>query len=311
MTARLLDGVDITDAVYTDCSITEPDPAAVMPDGTVGEVAWVTGTTYTAGVYVIDTVSHMVYQDGAGGVSNKAPRLDPVRWGTGVRPTNKWALADKYKSTRTVGASPLTVTLRPGAVSDVVLFGLDGLSAARLEQWDAPGGNKVRDIEISGVGWAGDLWVSYYFDMPFTKDRMDFRELFLSSACELVLTLTGEADVALGILAVGRYESLGLTVQGASASPVDYSRITVNDFGDTTIVRGRVATDLRADVICDRSAAARAKRVIDRMAGKPCVLSLSDLPHDEYLSTFGLVSAEVVSEGSNHSKLSINSRGLV
>jgi len=311
MTARLLDGVDITDAIYTACSIAEPDPAAVLPDGTVGEVAWVTGTTYTVGAYVIDTVSHMVYQDGAGGVSNVAPRLAPVRWGTGVRPTNKWALADKYKSTRTVGASPLTVTLRPGAVADVVLFGLDGVTTARLEQWDAPGGNKVKDTEISGVGWSGDLWVSYYFDMPFTRDRMDFRGLMLSSTTEIKLTLTGEADVALGIMAVGRYESLGLTVQGASASPVDYSRITVNDYGDTTIIRGRVATDLRADVICERSAATRAKRLIDRMAGKPCVLSLSDLPHDEYLSTFGLVSAEVVSEGNNHSKLSINSRGLV
>lgn len=311
MTARILDGVTITDAIYTACSIAEPDPAAVMPDGTVGEVAWVTGTTYTAGVYIIDTVSHLVYQDGVGGVSNVAPRNAPVRWGTGVRPTNKWALADKYKSTRTVSASPLEVTLRPGAVADVVLFGLDGVSTARLEQWDAPSGTKVYDEEISGVGWGGDLWVSYYFDMPFTKDRMDFRGLVLSSTNEIKLTLTGEASVGLGILAVGRYENIGLTISGASANPVDYSRITVNEFGDTTIVRGRVATDLRADVLIDRSAAAGAKRIIDRLAGKPCVVSLNDLPHDEYLSTFGLVSAEVVSDGSYNSKLSLNVRGLV
>lgn len=311
MTARLLDGVTITDSVYHACSVAEPDPSAVMPDGTVGEVAWVTGTTYTAGAYVIDTVSHMVYQDGAGGASSVAPRLAPVRWGTGVRPTNKWALADQYKSTRTVSASPLVVTLRPGAVADVVLFGIDGVSSARLEQWDSPGGTKVKDIEISGVGWSGDLWVSYYFDMPFTKDRMDFRGLVLSSTTELKLTITGEADVALGILAAGRYESLGLTIHGATASPVNYSRITVNDFGDTTIIPGRVATDLRAEVICDRSAATRAKRLMDGMAGKPCVLSLSDLPQDEYLSTFGLVSADVVSESSSHAKLSISSRGLI
>lgn len=311
MTARLLDGVDITDAIYTACSVAEPDPAAVMPDLTVGEVAWVTGTNYTVGAYVIDTVSHTVYRDGVGGVSSVAPRLDPVRWGTGVRPTNKWALADKYKSTRTVGASPLTVTLRPGAVSDVVLFGLAGLTTARLEQWDAPGGTKVYDEEVSGVGWSGDMWVSYYFDMPFTRDRIDFRNLVLSATTELVLTLTGEADVEIGILAVGRYEDLGGTVQGAVAVPVNFNRITVNEYGDTTIVPGRVATDLRADVILRRSVATSVKRTLDRLAGKPCVVSLSDLPSDEFLSTFGLTSSEMSPEGNDHAKLSINVRGLV
>lgn len=311
MSARVLSPVKITEAVYTACSVAEPDPTAVMPDGSVGEVAWVSGSSYTKGVYVIDPVSHRVYQDGAGGVSNKAPRLDPTRWGTGVRPTNKWALADMYVSTRTVSASPLVVTLRPGAIYDVVLFGLDGVNTARLEQWDSPGGTKVYDQSVSGLGWSGDLWVSYYFDTPFLRNRIDFRGLYLSSTCEIKLTLTGDAAVGLGVLTVGRYESLGFTLEGPSASPVDYSRISTDSFGESVIVPGRVATDLRAEILVERRLAATAKRVIDRLAGRPMVVSLSDRLEDDYLTGFGLVSAEVSAPHSNHSKLSLNLRGLV
>lgn len=310
-TARVLEPVTITDAKYTACSVAEPDPNAVLPDGTVGEVAWVTGTTYTKGAYVIDTVSHRVYQDGAGGVSNKAPRLDPTRWGTGTRPTNKWAWADYYKSTRTLATDTIEITIRPGAVADVSLLGLMNVELVRVEEWDAPSGTKVYDQTVSGLGWGGDLWVSYYLDVPFLRDRIDFTGLLMHVTSEIKITISGDGQVGVGIIAVGRREALGLSMQGASASPVNYSRIAIDDFGEATIVPGRVATDLRCDVLMARYEAGTVKRTIDRLAGRPCVFSLSDHPLDDYLTTMGLATADVISDGPAHAKLSLSVRGLV
>src|SRR6185503_10656581 len=124
---RILVPVDIVNTSWALVSMTANGVA--VPEDT--NPAWASGTTYTAGqrVYLLST--HRVYEStGATGNAGKNPSIpanqynaagQPTFW-IDVGPTNRAAMFDALVSSQTTAASPLVVTLSPGAFNGFALF---------------------------------------------------------------------------------------------------------------------------------------------------------------------------------------------
>lgn len=302
---KILQPLTIANAGFIASSVGEPD---------TGEVAWNAATSYTPGQRVVLASTHRVYRNLIAGVNATSPHLAPDRW-FDEGPTNKWAWADTSVSTATSAPSPYTHTLQPGSFTDVALFGLVNVYSARLEVWYESGGALTFAQTLTTEYWsAGDPYISYYFDLPRFRNRLFFSGIPISATCECRLTLTAldsALPVQIGVAAYGRFEPVGCQEYGASARTVDYSRITTDEYGNTTIVKGRKAKDLRGTLVVDKAQAGVVDDLIDRLRGTPLVVVGSDDPDYDYLSTIGLVDAEPVAAGPTHATINYTVRGLV
>jgi hypothetical protein len=295
---------EITTAKLISSSVAEPD---------TGETVWNAATSYTIGDRAILNSTHRVYRNLLGGVNAKSPETAPDRW-FDEGPTNRWALFDGEVSSNTVSPSPFTMTVRPGSINDIAFFGLVNVDRVRIRVWDSPGGNLVYD-ETRGTEdfWSSDLYWSYYFDEPRQRTVLSFGDIPASQTCEVELTATSfdAQPLEIGMAAFGSFESLGVSEYGFSASPKDYSRITEDEYGTTRVQKRRNAKNIRGQVYCPTQAANAAVSIVYRLLGVPAVWRPSNLAQYDFLTTFGLGSADISASGPDESRLSIDVRGLI
>lgn len=290
----------LDDAALVSSSIPEPDLTRVMSDGSVGEVPWVTGTTYAEGDRVILASTHRVYRTAAAGVSDTAPNLDVTRW-TDEGPTNRWAWADGKSNTRSVDTSPYTLTLRPGAVSAVGISGMSGVASVQLEIWDAPGGTLVHDQHYSARDFGGHSpWWAWFFLRPLYVSTMLLDHLPPYPGCEMRLTFTGNGDsVGVGSIMPGAWLSMGAVPYGVSVKPRDYSYSVTDDWGNSIDRPGATTQDLSCSATFPRESANDVHRSITRLLGRPAFFVPSNLQMYAYLMTAGVIkSAEIAPENS-------------
>ena len=82
---RVIPPLDISTGILTSSTIAEPS---------VGESAWVSGTTYNVGDQVILVSTHRKYQRLITGAGTITPDLDVTNW-LDIGSTNKYAMFDK------------------------------------------------------------------------------------------------------------------------------------------------------------------------------------------------------------------------
>lgn len=303
--AYVLVGVQITDAMLVSSSVPEPDPA-------VGEVLWDPATNYAIGAMVARPSTHRVYANRVPGVDAGLPEINPIRW-FDAGPTNAWAAYDNYRSTAIKQAGNLTLTLRPGIITAMVFFGLQG-DNLHVVCRPSVGGAAYFDATYSLAEYlSGDLMWEFYFGTPRQQDGLRISGLYPQDAqVEITLTpssITGLA--AIGILALGSLEPLGIPQRGFKAQPVDYSRITIDKNGETVIIPGLSAKNITGECIMPVDAAQGVADVIYRLLGKPCAWIISDAAGYDYLNAFGLGRADVTDAGDTHALLSLSVRGLI
>jgi len=300
---NILNPLEIT--ALTSSSIAEPD---------TGETAWVSGDPYVLGDQVIRTTTHKIYeciQEHSSRTTN--PEDDPSYW-TEVGPTNRWAPFDTYVSTPATATTSANWVLSPGFFDTVACYGLTGTSITVLVK-DGPGGSTLFNETVSLYEESVGLY-EYLFGLKRKKDRVVVTGIPLYPTAELTFTITG-TTVSLGMLVAGMLMSLsqsqswGGTQYGSTVEPVTYSRITTNEFGETTIVRGRAATGMRADVAVPIEAASFALQQIQAVLDVPVAwIATTDERYDG-LSVFGLGSASVNYQDATMARISINVRGMI
>lgn len=295
---------EITDAKLISSSVAEPD---------AGETVWNAATSYTIGQRAILTSTHRVYRNLLGGVNSTSPDQAPDRW-FDEGPTNKWAVFDGEVSSNTVSSSPYTFTVRPGAIADIGFFSLVNVDRVRVKVWDTPGGTLVYD-QTKGTEdfWGSDLFWAFYFDKPRQRTQLFFEDIPASTVCEIEVTASSfdGNDIEVGLVAFGLFESLGVSEYGFVASPVDFSRIVRDDYGTTRIVKGRNAKDIRGTAYCPADAANAAVGIVYRLLGTPAVWRPSRLAQYDFLTTYGLGSADVSVPEAGDARFSIDVKGLV
>lgn len=301
---RLLRPIPVTDAVLSACSIAEPDAST-------GEVAWNAATSYAIGDKVVRTTTHRVYVALSAGVSATAPEDDAVKW-LDSGPSNRWAAFDNYKSTASKATGTITMTLLPGVCTGLAFYGLVG-STLRVVLKDAVSAEVYSDTVYSLDDYlTGDMMWEFYFGTPRQRDTLRIGDLYPRNyRVELTLSPTG-GKAAVGIIAVGDWSDVGLARYGFKAQPVNYSRIKTDDYGNTTIVRGLVARNLNGETeVVSASDAQAAADVIFSVLSVPVAVETHPDPRYDYLSTFGLVSADVAAIGPDMAALTITVRGLI
>ena len=305
MTAKVLAPITITPAMVTACSVSEPDTST-------GETVWSAATTYAIGNTAIRATTHRVYTALAAGADAGLPEVTPLRW-KDTGPTNKYAAFDIYRSTAITQAGTLTMTVKPGVITDMAFFGLQG-DSLRVVCSPAAGGVAYYDKTFSLATYlTGDLMWEFYFGTPRQQDGLRVTGLYPQDA-QVSITLTVSAITgvaAIGIWAMGSFNSLGGPQYGFKAQPVDYSRITTDAYGTVTIAKGLAAKNLAGDCMMAATDAQATADVVYRLLSIPCAWVMSEDPAYDYLSAFGLGSADITAAGPSHALLTLTVRGIV
>ncbi len=297
--------IPVTDAVLTSSTVTEND-----------HPAWVTGGTYAVGDRRIRTQTHRIYEclQAHTGIAT-APEDDPTRW-QDLAPTNKWAMFDTECSTQTVATTSLTVVLAPGFFNAVSIYKLTGTDIGVTVK-DAPGGAVVFSYSGSLDGPYGD-WYEWLFGPYRIQTKLILSDILPYPNAELTITITagvGEA-VGVGMVAIGDLRPLllgdwGGTEYGCTVEPVDYSYISIDEFGETKIKKRRNATDMRISVVLPKDDATYALAIVQEVLAVPAAWIATTAPGFDGLNVFGLGSSRLSYDSNRKAILQLNVKGLI
>ncbi len=304
MTAMLsiLVGIEITDAMLTSCTASEPGP---------GETAWSAATNYTVGTEVLRATTHRIYENLIAGTDAGLPENTPLRW-FDKGPSNRWSALDGITSTQTVAASPYTTVLHPGHFNAAYYDGLEA-EAITITVKDAPGGNVVFTYTGALEGSAPSDYYEYFYDpfRPLRKFLASSIEPYLDA--EITVTFTSSTGtVKCGVQRVGDLRPLGQTLSGVEAKPKSYSRIVIDDDGDNTIKYGKRAKDLSCTALVSIEEATSVLDTLTDLLDIPCVVIASSSPDYSGTWAYGLVSATLTySSTPDNQNLSLSVNGLI
>lgn len=306
----------ISDAQLVSSPVAEPDTTRVMPDNTVGEVAWVSHPSNVLPINArrIIARTHRTYRDTAGGVSTTSPADDKIRW-FDEGPTSKWAAFDALVNTKTYAASPATWIIDPGAATDLELMGLENVDTVRVQVYDAAGGTIVYDQEQSTEELFGsDPHWSLYFMAPGQSTNIAFSGLPIGPSSRVVLTLSSfdGARVGVGLIAFGVYEEMGLPQFDFETVRRNYSYEEIDRWGNEVYTPGLKAKDLRGEAWIDADMANAVDRLVERMLDYGAIYRVTNIVTYRYLKAWGrLQPVSIKPAGPSHAVLSIEVRGKV
>jgi hypothetical protein len=269
-TLRLINPVTVTNTSLIASSVPEAD----HPE-------WAAGASYGIGARVIKAATHRVYESAIAGNVGNDPAAGTGQW-LDLGPTNRWAMFDQALGTTTVADDAITVTLAAPTIAAVAMLDVIGatvrVQAARYDQTQPVGAGAIT-----------------FLDLPTGITRV-------------TVTITGRGRVSVGTLLAGRLVPLGVTEASPTAGITDYSRKTIDDFGEVTVVerawakrmtaRALIRTDALDDV-ASRIAAVRARPVLwIGKAGR------------DALTVYGFFKDFSIEVGQSVSKLSLTIEGL-
>ena len=224
--------ITITNAMLTS-SIAEPDAS-------VGEVVWNAATNYTAGTRVIRTTTHKVYERvGLAGVDAGLPESTPSKW-VEIGPTNKWAMFDTSRSTKSTSTTDIVITIAPGVRFNSI--GIVGSTATSVEiSVSSPSTGVVFTSTDSMYSRSTDRWYSYFFG------RFNLRTQLLklnippvsSSTVTITLRTGGSGSCSIGGILLGSATFLGDIQVSPAIESTNYSKIERDIYGNASLVPRR------------------------------------------------------------------------
>lgn len=298
--------VKITDATLVDSSVAEPD---------TGEQVWNPATSYAAGDRVIRTETHRVYRCLVPGTNATPPENAPERWDD-ERPTNRWAWADSVSDTQTTATGSYSLTVDAGAVSEIGLLKLTNVDEIRVQIWDSPAGDLVFDQILSTEEYTGsDPEWDFWFGNPRQGNLVILFDLPISLAARARVTLTSYdgAQLGVGLIAFGQAQQMGLATLDYQTKHRNFSRIKEDDFGNTTIRKGKTAKDISGENEIDIADANAVESFIADHIAEPGIYIPSRAIEHRFLITYGLGEGELspIAEAPRKVRLRHSVRGLI
>lgn len=225
---RVIPPLAITDALLTSSTATEPG---------AGETAWLAAAAYTVGQRAIRASTHRVYERLVAGTTATAPESDTANW-LDVGPTNKWAMFDLLRNSATVVASPLTVVITPAKrINSIAVMGCvaDSITVT-MTVASTPVYTFTQSMTLRRTLTATQYCFGLFGYKPSTV-RFD---LPLYTGAVITVTLTrASGNVSCGALVLGTSVYLGLAEYDAVSDALNFSTVTRDAFGNTTLVPRR------------------------------------------------------------------------
>lgn len=256
----------VTDAMLVSTNVPEADYAA-----------WAAGTTYVAGNRVIVLASHEVYEAiatsiGAATNVGLAPATNPLWW-VKVSATNRWRCLDTKTSTKTSQALTMSYRFTPGQVVNVVAVLNCYADSVRIRVVDPTEGT-VYDKTTSLLG---DLrragWYDWFFSRRVRKSQVVALDLPSYYGADILVDVTvASGDASMGVLMMGYQQAMGDGVQyGARVGITDYSRKTVNQWGDTELVELAYVKRANFSLMVKNSEIDALQSQLADLRAKPCL----------------------------------------
>lgn len=250
----------ITPAMLLSSTIAEPDT-------TVGEVVWVSGTTYALGDQVIVISEHKVYERVVAGAGTVSPQLDLTNW-VEIGPTNKWAMFDTFRNTASTSTSVTTVSIAPGQrINAIAIMGAH-----------------VSSITVTVVVGADTVY-THTADM-ISRDVVDYYDYFFDEfSFQQSLLLLDIPPVRLGTvnisfsegsvssIVLGTQEYLGYTQRGHTNEALNFSLAERDDFGGVTLVQRRSIPKTTQTIIVAKKDIPTLLRIREQLKASPAVWS--------------------------------------
>lgn len=212
-----------------------------VPEPDTGEAAYNPATIYGLGATVISTSTHRIYESlQAGNTGNPLPVLPLTKtdWWLEVGVTNRWASLDSARSTQSVGASPMVITVAPGArINSIACMGMEAESL-RIEMINdgVVVYDKSFDLRLRRVR-DGYEYCFKPFGLQQNVLQFDLPPFF---AAQVRVTLTrATGPVKLGSLVVGTYIYMGGMQTGAENDALNFSTIDRDLYGTASLVPRR------------------------------------------------------------------------
>lgn len=262
---RIIYPVDVAGAVLVSSNVPETDYAE-----------WSSSTAYTVGQRCIVAAQHKVYE-ALVAHTNANPLTDtssPPKW-LELGATNRWRMFDQAIGTVTSLAEEVDVTLAPGLVNAVALFGLSA-GTVTLTMTHASTVVYSRTLELV-TPLSESSFYAYCFDPITRRSDVALWDLpaYPDATLRVQVTQPG-GTAAVGLLVVGRQRKLGDERWNPKFGIEDYSKKTTDGFGGTTFKEGAfaklstVSSEIRTqdvDTVHARLAAIRAQPVVWDVGG--------------------------------------------
>ena len=242
------------------------------------EAAWVQGQSYGEGAKVLR--QHYIYESLS--TSNTS---DPLSASSGIsakwrklRASNRWAMFDDAISTQTVagtGTDELTVTVRFDYSTCFALLNIVGESiTASIKDDGAAEPYWTRTLNlVSDVDNEFDyefLPISYVDTVvnDFSDAVFDDVPVCINGTLTVTIHKTG-GGAAAGHMIVGLSRQPGATLYGVKSSSRTFSKIIEDDYGNTTLIKGRVAKTFEGNIIVKPGEADKVQRLLDSIDATP------------------------------------------
>lgn len=274
---KVLRPVAITDSMLISSTVPEPDGA---------ETAWDSGTTYGEGDEVYLASTHRLYRSKQAANTNKAPATESDWW-LDIGGTNRWAMFDDYVSTLSSDTTTLEVTVAPGLVDALFLYGMVG-ETAEVVMRDGLGGPVVytRSLTLQAPNMSD--WYAYYFEPNRQIPIFALTDLPPYLNAHITVTIEGTGTVSCGLCQPGRTYYIGQTFAGARAGIRDYSRKTTDaDTGFTVLEQRKYAKTLDATVRIERQRMSDVHQQLEDLRATACAWIADDTAQITPLSVYG------------------------
>lgn len=238
---------------------------------------------------VIKSSTHKLYEctiatddDPEVGVDKK-----PQTW-VEVGPTNKWAAFDDKKSTKSKSNSPYTTQLVPGVTIDSLAgFAISGATDVTIVATSASAGEVFNEtINLLNIDLAYDFYTWYTYELDYI-DEFVVTNIPPYPDLTIDISFTGTA-IEVGNVVTGRGRNLGVLQTGVISDRVDYSRTTIDDFGEETTVIRPITKYSTYPIVIEKVQAPGVLRFLDGLRGLKCVW-IGDIGNGQNLTTFGSI----------------------
>lgn len=298
---KVLAPISVTSAMLTSSTVAETDYAE-----------WVAGTAYTAGQKVIRLTTHKVYE-ALDATTGDTPETSPTKW-LDLGATNRWKMFDSKVGTATTNTTSMVYVIEPGVMFNAMAFLELAAATVQVQVTDSIEG-VVYDKTITLTGELGYAdWYSYFFEESERKSFAVFDDIPSYRLATITVTITAGTEgetVECGVCLLGQwYEFADAVRYGASAGIVDYSKKSVDDFGNVQITQRAYSKRAAWQYLINNRDLDKLQKVLAGLRATPALYVGSDR-FDATLIYGFYRDFDITIEYYNHSECSIELEGLI
>jgi hypothetical protein len=284
-------------------------PSLVVSNSAVNAYAdYSGGTTYALDVLV--TYNERYYKSLQSSNTGNTPGLtSSTAWWADQGPSNKAAMFDGFVSTKTTASNSLSFTIEPINANSI---GLVGIEASQAVITASLGASVIytRTINLQNASLVTN-WVEYFFNEVEYQTDIALTDLPPIPGISITVTLTKpSANVALGLIVLGKKIDGGSEQYGLKREGIDWSKAVFDEFGVLSVTKREYAKKFSSIAHIPNGLVNMLTTKLDSIASVPVLVIGSN---DTYSSliVYGLVSYSIELTFPSYSFISYDIKGLI